>query len=133
MDDQSRELPHISSETVLMIREVHNNLGHLSTSLMIKILREAGATSEVLESVKAFKCEISERPKTHPPSRSAATVCSSALGMVIVVDACLWKHPVSNVYSLKLKVIDEASRFHVASSSNLVTAHIWEIARRMNW
>ena len=74
--------------------------------LLIKILREAGATSEVLESVKAFKCEICERLKTHRPARPAAAVCSAVPGMVIV-GACLWKHQVSNVYPLILNVIGE--------------------------
>ena len=34
-------LAQVSSETVQMIRKVHNNLGHPSTTLVIKMLREA--------------------------------------------------------------------------------------------
>ena len=103
------------SEFGKMIRRVHNNPGQLSTTLMTKILRKAGATNDVLEYVKAYGCGICERLKTHRPSRPAVVVRSTGPGMVIVVDVCFWKHPVTHVYSLILNVIDEASRYQVAS------------------
>ena len=74
-----------------MIRNLYNNFGHLSTSPMVNILREAVATNGSLECVKAFKCEICEPLETHRPSRSAADA-----RRVIVVDVCLWKHPISD-------------------------------------
>ena len=35
--------------------------------------------------------------------------------MVIAIDACLWKHLVSQIYFLILNIIDGALRFHVAT------------------
>ena len=36
-------------------------------------------------------------------------------GMVSAIDACHWKHPISQIFFLLLNIIYEASRFHVAT------------------
>ena len=100
VDVQPDELPRMLSEIGKMIRRVHNNPGQLSTTLMTKILRQAGATNDVLEYVKEFECGICERRKTHDTSRPAVAVRSTDPGMVIVVDVCPWKHPVIRTCTL---------------------------------
>lgn len=40
------------------IRKMHINLGHASTDDLHRILRHHGASTEVLELVKAFKCDV---------------------------------------------------------------------------
>ena len=55
-----------------------------------------------------------------------ASLLSAIAGVsVSVVDACLWKHPVSNVCSLVLNVLEELQDSMWHHFSNLETVHSW--------
>ena len=54
------------------IRKMHVNLGHASTDDLHRILRHHGASSEVLELVKAFKCDVCEAHKAPKAVKDSA-------------------------------------------------------------
>ena len=59
--EMPRMLPEVRQ---MMMRRVHHNLGHPSTTLKTQLIRDAGATHDVLEHVKALECETCERENT---------------------------------------------------------------------
>ena len=54
------------------IRKMHVNLGHASTDDLHRILRHHGASAEVLELVKAFKCDVCEAHKAPKSVKESA-------------------------------------------------------------
>ena len=54
------------------IRKMHVNLGHASTDDLHRILRHHGASAEVLELVKAFKCDVCESHKAPKAVKDSA-------------------------------------------------------------
>ena len=47
-------IPRVLFEIGRVIRRVHNKLGHPASTLMLKILREAGAEDEIVDNVKGI-------------------------------------------------------------------------------
>ena len=98
-----------------LIRRLHNNLGHRTPNLMTKIIREVGSTLEIQEHIKSFQCRICERLTRQRPARPTTAVRRQVLGMIIATHVCQGKHAVTHVCSPIPNLIDEASRFHVAT------------------
>ena len=97
----------------LAIRRLHHMTGHASTSAMVRMLRSAGTSAEVVAACRHFRCQAcSERQRppqpssttTAPPYRFNHQVICDAFE---VVDASGHKHTI-------LSLVDSGTKFHVA-------------------
>ena len=68
---------------LLLIRRLHNNLGHRPPTLLTKIIREVGSNLETQEHIKSFQCRICERLTRQRPARPTTAVRRQVLGMII--------------------------------------------------
>ena len=53
------------------LRTIHANLGHHSNQVLVRILKEAGASAEVLEKASAFRCIHCDHRKHAQPHRTS--------------------------------------------------------------
>ena len=97
----------------LAIRRLHHMTGHASNSAMIRMLRSAGTSAEVVAACRHFRCQAClEREKptrpssttTAPPYRFNHQVICDAFE---VIDATGGKHTI-------LSLVDSGTKFHVA-------------------
>ena len=94
------------------LRRVHNNLGHPSKALMLRILREAKAPDMVIEVAQQFECEVCQRLSRVKPARPANPDRARQLGEVVSLDMSYHTRP-DGLKFVVINLIDEASRFHV--------------------
>ena len=70
--ERRREWARIPRRVRLGIRRLHNMMSHKPKEVMIQVLRGAGASDELINAAKVFKCETcrvsDEGTKTHPVS-----------------------------------------------------------------
>eukprot|EP00439_Symbiodinium_sp_Y106_P068391 s2336_g11.t1 len=97
----------------LAIRRLHHMTGHASTEAMVRMLRSAGTSAEVVAACKHFRCQVCSEcqgPKqpssttTAPPYRFNHQLICDAFE---VVDANGQKHTI-------LSLVDGGTKFHVA-------------------
>jgi len=95
------------------LRTIHKNLGHPSNELMYKILKEAGAPSNVLKLVRQLTCDVCSRFRHTAPARPARATHPRELGEVLGIDLSLVHLGEDKQTALLLHFVDEASKFHV--------------------
>ena len=124
----------------IMVRRVHANLGHPSKGLMLRLLRDANASLEMLTAARHIHCHHCDlmAPRTGAV-RPVQVSRSKEFGHTISVDACHWKRNRDGREAIIVNIIDEASRFHVAlvlkegEELGNLTANDYIEAVRMNW
>ena len=108
------------SDIMRKIRIVHANLGHPSREVMLKTLRDANASSEVLELAKTFECpHCRQRGRTNL-RRPSAPAKVTEKWHTVSVDTFWWQSPHQvngqpTEHGVGISFLDEATDFHVAS------------------
>ena len=110
-----------NQELLRKIRLLHTNLGHPSKTVLIRVLKEAGATANVLELASSFECSVCRQRGYKAPARPSAIPAVTEPWDTISVDTFWWSSP--NVdekgkpkeHLVGLSLFDEATDFHVCS------------------
>ena len=103
----------LRNRQVNKLRTIHKNLGHPSNELMTKILREAGAPTDVLKLVRELTCDVCARFRHTPPARPATATHPRELGEHLGIDLSLIHIGPDKRAALLLHFLDEASKFHI--------------------
>ena len=103
------------------LRVIHANLGHPSNQVLVRTLKEAGASAEILKRAAEFHCVHCARRGHAQPHRTSQAPHSTRKWETISVDT-FWRHsphkdekgnPHEHVVGVSF--MDEASDFHVAT------------------
>ena len=94
-----------------MLRRVRASLGHPSEVLMLRLLRDANDLSKCARNFYCPHCDLMNRRTG--AVRLVQVSQSKELGHTISIDACHWKRNRDGREAIIVKIIDEASRFHV--------------------
>ena len=104
-----------------LLRIVHRNLGHPSNEALRKLLRDAGASVEVLKELDRFSCRECLKRGRKTPSRVACIPKVYEKWQCVSVDTFWWKTPKESLsvgdkpeYVLGLSMMDEATDYHTA-------------------
>ncbi|CAE7718634.1 unnamed protein product [Symbiodinium sp. CCMP2592] len=103
------------------LRTIHANLGHPSNQVLVRVLKEAGASKEIIEKAQQYSCPQCNRRGHARPHRTSQIPHASRKWEVVSVDTFWWHsphkdekgNPLEHVVGISL--MDEASDFHVAS------------------
>ena len=83
---------------------------------MLRLLRDANAPLEMLAAARNFHCHHCDLMTRRTGGVRLLQVSrAKELGYTISVDACHWKRHRNGREAIIVNIIDEASRFHVAS------------------
>ena len=100
---------------------IHANLGHPSNQVLVRTLKEAGASAEILKRAAEFHCVHCARRGHAQPHRTSQVPHSTRKWETISVDTLWWHSPHkdekgnSHEHVVGVSFMDEASDFHVAT------------------
>ena len=92
---------------------IHRNLGHPSNKLLQCILREAGATPEVIKEAGELECPLCAKFRSTVPARPGSVMHAKEFNETLCMDVS-YTDICDTEQALILHVVDEASRYHVA-------------------
>ena len=107
------------AEILRKIRTVHANLGHSSRDVMLRTLRDAQATPEVLELAKTFECTYCKQRGRTMLRKPSAPAKIMEKWHTVSVDT-FWRQSLHKVdgqpkeHGVGISFLDEATDFHVA-------------------
>lgn len=107
---QEKEQHEIQRKLYLL----HAATGHCSTRHMIQALQRRGASKEVIEQAKQFKCSVCEESKKYNHKHVATLEPIPPKLSVVSADGGKWVHPGTGEEHEFAIIIDEGSRFRVA-------------------
>ena len=120
-DDDVAQTPNKArdKEVQRQLRIIHANLGHPSSEIMLRTLRDAQAPADVLEAARKFECPHCRIRGRMLPRRPSAPVKVTEKWHTVSVDT-FWRqsphrvqgNPVS--HGVGISFLDEATDFHVA-------------------
>ena len=114
--DSSGESDVLNKRRILL-RRVHQNLGHPSNSTLERMFRDAGAPKEVLQMCKDFQCEACLHKGGKAPARPAIPTPVTTKWQCLSVDTFWWRtpHEGENKKScVGVSFMDEATDYHTA-------------------
>ena len=118
-DDSEASSP--DPEIKRLLRIVHRNLGHPSNDAFRRLLKDAGASEEVLKELDRFSCQECLKRGRKTPSRAACIPKVYEKWQCVSVDTFWWKTPKELLavgqkpeYVLGLSMMDEATDYHTA-------------------
>ncbi|CAK0855515.1 unnamed protein product [Prorocentrum cordatum] len=91
------------------LSRLHRNLGHPSVRTMFKILKNSGASIQVLKMVKEFKCHACDSSVLPKAVRTAAGIDIPEVFEVMGSDGLEWTDPVDDATYLFTLNLDEGS------------------------
>ena len=103
------------------IRTIHANLGHPSTAVLCRMLREAGASSEILRAAEKYECPQCAQRGHARPHRTAQVSHATRKWETVSVDTFWWHSPHKDSkgnpseHVIGVSFLDEASDYHVAT------------------
>jgi len=109
-DDAEEQHMKVSKVKLLTI---HKNLGHPSSTILTKILKEAKAPQSIIDLVPSIQCDICERMRRVRPARPTKALQATQMGGTLGLDLSLFKQSATGRRALILHMVDEASKFHV--------------------
>jgi len=96
------------------LRAIHKNLGHPSNSMLMKILREAGAPKHIIDMASELRCDVCSRFKSISPAKPAKSHHFKQLGECLGIDVSFFRRTEEDKKTaMLLHLVDEASKFHV--------------------
>ena len=125
-DDVVREESHetvgdTDDEIKRKLSVVHRNLGHPNQESMYRMLKDSGATPQVLHLAKSFECEHCLQRGRRAPARPAALTKVFRKWECVSIDTFWWHTPkealkkgCKPIHAIGLSILDEATDYHVA-------------------
>ncbi len=108
-------------EIAAMIRKCHRNLGHPGQESFLRLLRDAGASQEVMAAAQSFQCPDCLRRGRKAPTRPSVIPKVYDKWQCVSIDTFWWKTPREALqdgekprYFMGLSMMDEATDFHTA-------------------
>ena len=102
-----------SHEAIRMVQRLHRNLGHPTTEQLLLLLESRGASHQVLQAARDFKCVSCQRYRK--PDSAAPSAIPSAKDVNQQVQAdILWIKDKESKYPI-LSIVDVGTRFQAAS------------------
>ena len=103
------------------IRTIHSNLGHPSNRVLCRMLKEAGASPEIIQAAGKLECPQCAQRGHALPHRTAQVPQATRKWEIVSVDTFWWHsphkdekgNPVEHVLGVSFR--DEASDYHVAT------------------
>ena len=109
------------AEMKTKLRTIHRNLGHPCNSTLLRMLRDAGASAEVLTEAQNFECPECLQRGRRSSSQTVAPVSIREKWHTVSVDTFWWKYPESvvgkdqqNTHVVGVSIFDEATDFQTA-------------------
>ena len=102
----------VKSDVAATLRRLHQNLGHPAVPDLVRHLRLAGASTEVLKAAKSLSCETCRRchgPRSPKPASEPKLV---EFGEVVGVDM-MFAYDIEKKKHKLLSIVDYASSYHV--------------------
>jgi hypothetical protein len=119
--ESSSEHNEPNHDMLQIIRKCHRNLGHPGQDSFLRLLRDAGAKSEVIELAKTFNCPECLQRGRRAPTRPSGIPKKYDKWQCVSVDTFWWKtpnevlgHKEKPMYVMGLSMMDEATDFHTA-------------------
>ena len=103
------------------LRVIHANLGHPSNQVLVRTLKEAGASAEVLKRASEFRCLHCARRGHAQPHRTSQVSHATRKWETISVDTFWWHSPHKDEkgnpfeHVVGISFMDEASDYQVAT------------------
>ena len=102
-----------SQEAIRVVQRLHRNLGHPTTEQLLLLLESRGASHQVLQAARDYKCVSCQRYRR--PNSAAPSAIPSAKDFNQQVQAdILWIKDKENKYPI-LSIVDVGTRFQAAS------------------
>ena len=108
-------------EILEMIRKCHRNLGHPGQDSFLRLLRDAGASQEVMSAAAKFRCPDCLRRGRKAPTRPSVIPKVYDKWQCVSIDTFWWKTPREALqegekpsFFMGLSMMDEATDFHTA-------------------
>ena len=103
------------------IRVIHSNLGHPSNVVLTRMLKEAGASKQILDRASTYECPQCVQRGHAKPHRTAQVPQAQKKWDIVSVDTFWWHsphrdgqgNPLEHVVGISFQ--DEASDYHLAS------------------
>ena len=129
-DDQETDTPKPETENKTKrasdsvenkLRVTHANLGHPSNKVLVRTLKEAGATAEVLQKAAEFGCTHCDHRGHAQPRRTSQVPHATRKWDVVSVDTFWWHSPRKDAkgdpseHVVGVSLMDEANDFHMAT------------------
>lgn len=87
---EGEEIQRTSQETLGLIRKVHRNLGHPHRAVLVRMLKDAGASEDVLQVARQFECEVCRRHGRKSSVRPSAVPHVTEVWDTISIDTFGW-------------------------------------------
>lgn len=120
-DLECDEIDEPNTEILEMIKKCHRNLGHPGKDSFLRLLRDAGASQQVLSAAQRFQCSECLRRGRKAPTRPSVIPKVYEKWQCVSIDTFWWKTPREALqdgskpsYFMGLSMMDEATDFHTA-------------------
>ena len=103
------------------LRIIHSNLGHPSNAVLVRMLRDAKASEEMIKKAQEYQCPQCARRGHANPHRTAQIPQATRKWEVVSVDTFWWHSPHKDEkgnpieHVIGVSWLDEASDFHTAT------------------
>ena len=102
------------------LRLLHRNLGHPTSEVLVRMLKQAHASDRFVRAARQLQCDICIRQAQKKPVLPATPHVPKEKWNVISVDTFWWKHPCRDEegreqHAVGISYLDEATDLHVAS------------------
>ncbi|OLQ05449.1 Copia protein [Symbiodinium microadriaticum] len=122
----------VKPDVAATLRRLHQNLGHPSVSDLVRHLRLAGGSSEILKAAKSLRCETCLRcrgPRSPKPSSEPRLL---EFGDVVGVDM-MFAYDIEKKKHKLLSIVDFASSYHLVIKVPNQTGETLEKAFLKHW
>ena len=101
------------------LRLIHRNLGHPHSSVLVRMLKQAGAEEKFISAAQKLECEVCKKNAPRKPVLPATPHVPKQKWDTISVDTFWWKHPRKGKdgeerHLVGISFLDEATDLHVA-------------------
>ena len=108
-------------DIMLKLKTIHRNLGHPCHDVLMRMLRDAGASSQMMDAARGFECSGCLQRGRRASTKPVSTTVVREKWHTISVDTFWWKYPESvvgkhekNKHIVGISLMDEATDFHTA-------------------
>ena len=120
-DERAPGVVDRQGELLRKIRVLHSNLGHPSSTALVRLLKQAGAPEEVIQIAQTFECDVCRQRGRRASTIPSAIPAVTSPWEVISVDTFWWNSPHKGrqgkpvQHCVGISFLDECTNFHVVS------------------
>lgn len=119
-DERELGFANRRGELLRKIRVLHSNLGHPSSTALVRLLKQAGAPEEVTQIAQTFECDVCRQRGRRASTIPSALPAATNPWEVISVDTFWWSSPHKgqhgkSVQNCGVSFLDECTNFHIVS------------------